>query len=79
MPELNGLDLLRHAREVHTNLPIIFLSKNEDATSLWASPWERMTMWENPSQQLLMFRVKSVLRRHAPAQPVIEKPIEVVT
>ena len=35
MPELNGLDLLRHAREVHTNLPIIFLSsKNEDADQL---------------------------------------------
>ena len=69
MPELNGLDLLRHAREVHTNLPIIFLSsKNEDADSLLASPWELMTMSGKPfTKQLLMFRVKSVLRRHAPA------------
>ena len=45
--------------------------------SLLASPWGRMIRGKPFTKQLLMFRVKSVLRRHAPAQPVVEKPIEV--
>ena len=79
MPELNGLDLLRHAREVHANLPIIFLSsKNEDADQLVGFSMGADDYVGKPfTKQLLMFRVKSVLKRHAPAQPVIEKPIEV--
>ena len=79
MPELNGLDLLRHAREVHANLPIIFLSsKNEDADQLVGFSMGADDYVGKPfTKQLLLFRVKSVLRRYAPAQPVIEKPIEV--
>jgi len=79
MPELNGLDLLRHARELHKTLPVIFLSsKNEDADQLVGFSIGADDYVGKPfTKQLLMFRVKSVLKRHAPVQPVIEKPIEV--
>ena len=79
MSELNGLDLLTKAREINPSLPIIFLSsKNEDADQLVGFSLGADDYIGKPfTKQLLIFRVKSVLRRHAPAQTVIEKPIEV--
>ena len=52
--------------------------KNEDADQLVGFSVGADDYVGKPfTKQLLMFRVKSVLRRHAPAQPMIEKPIEV--
>ena len=79
MPELNGLELLTQAREINPSLPIILLSsKNEDADQLVGFSLGADDYIGKPfTKQLLIFRVKSVLRRHTPAQSVIEKPIEV--
>ncbi len=79
MPELSGLDLLGHARDLHPSLPIIFLSsKNEDADQLVGFSMGADDYVGKPfTKQLLFLRVKAVLRRHAPAQPTVEKPIEI--
>ena len=79
MPELNGLDLLRHAREIHPGLPIIFLSsKNEDADQLVGFSIGADDYVGKPfTKQLLLLRVKAVLRRHAPMTNPTMKLIEV--
>ena len=79
MPELSGLDLLRQARDLHPSLPIIFLSsKNEDADQLVGFSMGADDYVGKPfTKQLLFLRVKAVLRRHATAQPTLEKPIEI--
>ena len=79
MPELNGLDLLRHAREFHPGLPIIFLSsKNEDADQLVGFSIGADDYVGKPfTKQLLLLRVKAVLRRHAPMTNPTTKLIEV--
>ena len=79
MPELNGLNLLRHAREIHPGLPIIFLSsKNEDADQLVGFSIGAHGYVGKPfTKQLLLLRVKAVLRRHAPMTNPTMKLIEV--
>ena len=79
MPELNGLNLLRHAREIHPGLPIIFLSsKNEDAVQLVGFSFGADDYVGKPfTKQLLLLRVKAVLRRHAPMTNPTMKLIEV--
>jgi len=79
MPELNGFDLLRQVRAIPNEIPVIFLSSVDDeysevaAFTLSASDYITKPF----TKMLLILRVKSVLRRHAPPQPVVEKPIEV--
>lgn len=68
MPELNGLELLKRVREIHATIPVIFLSsKNEDADQLIGFSVGADDYVGKPfTKQLLIFRIKSVLRRHAP-------------
>ena len=77
MPELNGLELLKRVREIHTALPAIFLSsKNEDADQLIGFSVGADDYVGKPfTKQLLMFRIKSVLRRHAPVDKSPNQPI----
>ena len=77
MPELNGIELLRRVREVHPSIPTIFLSsKNEDADQLIGFSVGADDYVGKPfTKQLLMFRIKSVLRRHAPADKSPNQPI----
>ncbi|WP_235281466.1 response regulator transcription factor [Thalassobacter sp. 16PALIMAR09] len=77
MPELNGLELLQRVREVHPSIPTIFLSsKNEDADQLIGFSAGADDYVGKPfTKQLLIFRIKSVLRRYAPAEQVSQRPI----
>lgn len=77
MPELNGLDLLQKVRGVHPSIPAIFLSsKNEDADQLIGFSVGADDYVGKPfTKQLLIFRIKSVLRRYAPAEEVSQRPI----
>lgn len=77
MPEMNGLELLKRVREIHAAVPAIFLSsKNEDADQLIGFSVGTDDYVGKPfTKQLLMFRIKSVLRRHAPADKTPNKPI----
>jgi len=77
MPELNGLKLLQRVREVHPSIPTIFLSsKNEDADQLIGFSAGADDYVGKPfTKQLLIFRIKSVLRRYAPAEQVSQRPI----
>lgn len=77
MPEMNGLELLKRVREIHGALPAIFLSsKNEDADQLIGFSVGADDYVGKPfTKQLLMFRIKSVLRRHAPANKTTNQPI----
>lgn len=77
MPELNGLELLKRVREIHTALPAIFLSsKNEDADQLIGFSVGADDYVGKPfTKQLLMFRIRSVLRRHAPTDKSPNQPI----
>ena len=77
MPELNGLELLKRVREIHASVPAIFLSsKNEDADQLIGFSVGADDYVGKPfTKQLLMFRIKSVLRRHAPMDKTPTQPI----
>ena len=77
MPELNGLELLQRVREVHPSIPTIFLSsKNEDADQLIGFSAGADDYVGKPfTKQLLIFRIKSVLRRYGPAEQVSQRPI----
>ena len=77
MPEMNGLELLKRVREIHAAVPAIFLSsKNEDADQLIGFSVGADDYVGKPfTKQLLMFRIKSVLRRHAPANKTTIQPI----
>ena len=79
MPELNGLDLLKKVREIHPVVPAIFLSsKNEDADQLIGFSVGADDYVGKPfTKQLLLFRIKSVLRRHAPSDRTPSQPIVV--
>ena len=77
MPEMNGYELLTQARVKNPNLPVIFLSSKSDeqdqiigftlgADDFVAKPF---------SKHLLLFRIKSVLKRHTIEIPSAHKPI----
>ncbi|PVZ50466.1 response regulator transcription factor [Thalassobacter stenotrophicus] len=77
IPELNGIELLQRVREIHPSIPTIFLSsKNEDADQLIGFSAGADDYVGKPfTKQLLIFRIKSVLRRYAPAEQVSHRPI----
>ena len=77
MPELNGLELLSRVRAIHPGLPIIFLSsKNEDADQLVGFSFGADDYVGKPfTKQLLLLRVKAVLRRH---EPIMEPKLELI-
>ena len=77
MPEMNGYELLTQARVKNPNLPVIFLSSKSDeqdqiigftlgADDFVAKPF---------SKHLLLFRIKSVLKRHTTEISSAHKPI----
>ena len=77
MPEMNGYELLTQARIKNQSLPVIFLSSKSDeqdqiigftlgADDFVAKPF---------SKHLLLFRIKSVLKRHTAEIPSTHKPI----
>lgn len=77
MPEMNGYELLTQARIKNQSLPVIFLSSKSDeqdqiigftlgADDFVAKPF---------SKHLLLFRIKSVLKRHTVEIPSAHKPI----
>lgn len=68
MPGLNGYDLLREVRTGHPNLPVIFLSsKSEEQDQIIGFTLGADDFVTKPfSKHLLLFRIKSVLRRHKP-------------
>ena len=77
MPEMNGYELLTQARNIHQNLPVIFLSSKSDEQdqiigfTLGADDFVTKPF----SKHLLLFRIKSVLKRHTPEMIAIHKPI----
>ena len=77
MPEMNGYELLTQVRAKHQRLPVIFLSSKSDeqdqiigftlgADDFVAKPF---------SKHLLLFRIKSVLKRHTTEISSAHKPI----
>lgn len=78
MPELSGLELLQKVREVHRSIPAIFLSsKNEDADQLIGFSIGADDYVGKPfTKQLLIFRIKSVLRRHSTNEVAMQRPIK---
>jgi len=77
MPEMSGYELLTQARVKSQNLPVIFLSSKSDeqdqiigftlgVDDFVAKPF---------SKHLLLFRIKSVLKRHTVEIPSAHKPI----
>ena len=79
MPQMNGYELLQASRKVQPGLPVIFLSsKQEEQDQIIGFTLGADDFVGKPfSKHLLLFRIKSVLKRHTPnATPTI-KPIEV--
>ena len=79
MPEMNGYELLQSARAVNSNLPVIFLSsKQEEQDQIIGFTLGADDFVGKPfSKHLLLFRIKSVLKRHTPSTISKVKPIEV--
>ena len=79
MPEMNGLDLINEARKIKPSLPVIFLSsKNDDIDAVVGMTAGADDYVGKPfTKQLLLLRIKSVLRRHSTNDIVVAKPIEV--
>ncbi len=79
MPGLNGYDLLRDVRIKHPNLPVIFLSSKSDEQdqiigfTLGADDFVTKPF----SKHLLLFRIKSVLKRHTKDNNSPKETIEV--
>jgi two-component system response regulator ChvI len=75
MPRMNGMELLSRLRE-HSDLPVIFLtSKDEEqdeAAGLALGADDYIT--KPFSQRLLLARIRAILRRAGPPQPVGEEP-----
>lgn len=73
MPKMDGLELLRRLRE-KSNLPVIFLTSKDDeldealGLALGADDYIAKPF----SQRLLIARIRAILRRAEPAQPVAD-------
>ena len=79
MPEMNGYELLSSARTIRPGLPVIFLSsKQEEQDQIIGFTLGADDFVGKPfSKHLLLFRIKSVLKRHTPDIAITLKPIEV--
>ena len=79
MPEMNGYELLSSARTIRPGLPVIFLSsKQEEQDQIIGFTLGADDFVGKPfSKHLLLFRIKSVLKRHTPNIVTTLKPIEV--
>jgi two-component system response regulator ChvI len=79
MPEMGGYELLKSARDIHPQLPVIFLSsKQEEQDQIIGFTLGADDFVGKPfSKHLLIFRIKSVLRRYQVKDDVSQKPIEV--
>ena len=79
MPEMGGYELLKSAREIHPQLPVIFLSsKQEEQDQIIGFTLGADDFVGKPfSKHLLIFRIKSVLRRYQIKDKAAQKPIEV--
>ena len=79
MPEMNGYELLSSARTIRPGLPVIFLSsKHEKQDQIIGFTLGADDFVGKPfSKHLLLFRIKSVLKRHTPDIATTLKPIEV--
>ena len=79
MPEMNGFQLLQEVRNLHPNLPVIFLSsKTEEQDQIIGFTLGADDFVTKPfSKHLLLFRIKSVLKRYSPDTAQDGKPIEV--
>ena len=79
MPEMNGYELLGASRAIRPNLPVIFLSsKQEEQDQIIGFTLGADDFVGKPfSKHLLLFRIKSVLKRHMPDAVSTQKPIEV--
>lgn len=79
MPEMNGYELLSASRAIRPNLPVIFLSsKQEEQDQIIGFTLGADDFVGKPfSKHLLLFRIKSVLKRHMPDAVSTQKPIEV--
>ncbi len=78
MPDMNGFELLQAARAIHPNLPVIFLSsKSEEQDQIIGFTLGADDFISKPfSKHLLLFRIKSVLKRHTKEIIQTVKPIE---
>ena len=79
MPEMGGYELLKSAREIHSQLPVIFLSsKQEEQDQIIGFTLGADDFVGKPfSKHLLVFRIKSVLRRYQIKDNASQKPIEI--
>ncbi|MDA9613020.1 response regulator transcription factor [Paracoccaceae bacterium] len=79
MPQMNGYELLSAARAIRPGLPVIFLSsKQEEQDQIIGFTLGADDFVGKPfSKHLLLFRIKSVLKRHTPDIAITLKPIEV--
>jgi len=79
MPHMNGFQLLQEARALHPNLPVIFLSsKTEEQDQIIGFTLGVDDFVTKPfSKHLLLFRIKSVLKRYSADTEKGSKPIEV--
>jgi len=79
MPDMNGFQLLQEARALHPDLPVIFLSsKTEEQDQIIGFTLGVDDFVTKPfSKHLLLFRIKSVLKRYSTNTGKVSKPIEV--
>ena len=79
MPEMNGFQLLQETRAIHPDLPVIFLSsKTEEQDQIIGFTLGVDDFVTKPfSKHLLLFRIKSVLKRYSANTEKVSKPIEV--
>lgn len=79
MPEMSGLDLISEARKIAPSLPVIFLSsKNDDIDAVVGMTAGADDYVGKPfTKQLLLLRIKSVLRRHSTIEVSVQRPIKV--
>ena len=79
MPEMNGYELLQASRAIRSGLPVIFLSsKQEEQDQIIGFTLGADDFVGKPfSKHLLLFRIKSVLKRHMPNVAPAIKPSEV--
>ena len=79
MPQMNGFELLQASRKVQPGLPVIFLSsKQEEQDQIIGFTLGADDFVGKPfSKHLLLFRIKSVLKRHTSNVSPTIKPIEV--
>ena len=76
---MGGYELLKSAKDIHPQLPVIFLSsKQEEQDQIIGFTLGADDFVGKPfSKHLLIFRIKSVLRRYQVKDEALQKPIEV--